>query len=118
MPAGKLYHTLLQFDNFKKIMPDSVNRFAADEESFTFGLKGMPEVKLRLAEQKEPEKILLRSGSDKLEFSLQMEIKTVDEDTSELQFRFEGDFNPMVKMMVERPLRRFMDDLAEKVGQL
>ncbi len=116
--AQQLFDELSDFRNFNKVMPESVNKFEAHEESFLFGMKGMPEVRLRLEEKREPEYILLKSASSKLDFSLACHVKPVSENTCEARFEFVGKFNPMLRMMVEKPLKNFIENLADKMKEL
>ena len=41
-----------------------------------------------------------------------------NENGAKLKYSFEGKFNPMMKMMVERPLSRFIEDLTESTAKL
>lgn len=116
--AQALYTQLQDFQNFHKAMPDSVNKFEADETSFLFGMKGMPEVRLVLSEKTEPEYILFKSASSKLDFSLACNIKAISDDSCEANFEFHGQFNPMLRMMVERPLKNFIEVLADKMKDI
>lgn len=117
-PAEELYHQLLDFRNFNKVMPDSVTKFEADEDSFLFTMRGMPEVQLRLEEKVEPTLIRMRSGSSKIDFTLMTHITPVTENTCEVKFEFVGKFNAMMRMMVERPLKNFIENLADKLKDL
>lgn len=114
--AEALHAMLSKFDNFSNFMPDSVTKFEADDTSFKFGLKGMPEVRLVLEDNQAPNLIKLKSASSKIEFSLSALITALTDDSSELKFEFEGNFNPMMKMMVERPLKNFIEELVNKVA--
>ena len=42
----------------------------------------------------------------------------VSENKSEVQILFEGQFNPFIKMMVEKPLQSFIDNLTDKIEGL
>ncbi len=117
-PAEQVFEELSHFENFNKVMPESVTRFEADEDSFLFSMKGMPEVRLRLEEKQAPNLIRMRSASSKLDFSLLAHITAISTNTSEIKFEFSGKFNPMVRMMVERPLKNFIETLADRVAQL
>ncbi|MDX5404946.1 MAG: SRPBCC family protein [Bacteroidota bacterium] len=103
--------------NFSRIMPDDVAKFEAGDNWFIFGLKGMPEVKLVVRETESPSKVVLGSASDKLDFQLVGKFED-HEDQTIAQLLFEGQFNPMLKMMVERPLRNFLQKLTEKLSSL
>ena len=50
--------------------------------------------------------------------SLEVRIEALSDEQSSVQVAIEADVNPMLRMMVERPLRRFLEDLSEKIGQV
>ena len=101
---------------FKELMPDEVVKFEANAQSFIFGLKGMPEVKLVVDEISE-EQVMLKSASDKIPFYLHVKFAAVG-DVTKAQIHFEGDFNPMLKMMVTRPLKSFVEHLAQNMQKI
>ena len=117
-PAEETFNTLSDFKNFEDFMPDAVTKFEADDNSFLFAMKGMPEVRLVLDEKVEPSFIKLKSASSKLDFSLTAHINPLTEETSAVKFSFEGQFNAMLRMMVERPLKNFIEKLADQVAAL
>ena len=69
-------------------------------------------------ETKEFDKIILGAASDKLSFSLTALINEVSENSCETQLLFEGDFNPMMTMMIISPLQKFIDTLCENADKL
>jgi carbon monoxide dehydrogenase subunit G len=115
--APALFDYVNDLPNLKAVMPESVERFEADAETFLFGLKGMPDVRLIKHETERPKFLRFKSASSKLDFMLTAQIKDLGE-TSELHFEFEGNFNAMMKMMVERPLKNFIEDLAANAAKL
>ena len=78
----------------------------------------MPEIRLVVKEQNEFSNIKFGAASSKLDFSLNVLINQVSENTCESQLKFEGDFNPMMAMMVKGPLQKFIDTLAENAAKL
>ena len=69
--AAYLFAALCDVNNFEKLMPDSIAKFeVTDADSFIFGLKGMPEIKLRMKDKTPNSKIVLGAASDKLPFTL------------------------------------------------
>ncbi|TXK71190.1 SRPBCC family protein [Mesonia sp. HuA40] len=117
----ELFQFLLKVDNFEKIMPSSIQKFeTTGDESFLFQLKGMPEIKLLIKEKQAYDKITLGAKSEKLPFSL---IALIEEDgqaknKSYVQLQFEGNFNPMMSMMIKSPLKNFINTLAENLSKL
>ena len=101
----------------KLVMPESVERFEADENTFVFGLRGMPDVRLLIDEVRQPDLLKFKAASSKLDFTLSAKIEGNDNGAM-VQYLFEGNFNPMMKMMVERPLTRFIQDLSASTENL
>lgn len=50
--AQYLFDQLTDVKNFEKLMPDNIAKFeVTGEDAFIFGLKGMPEIKLKMKEK-------------------------------------------------------------------
>lgn len=109
---------LTDLKNFEQLMPASIQKFEVDGESFIFGLKGMPEIRLVLKEVTEYNNVTLGAASSKLDFQLVADIDEVDENTSEVQLEFKGKFNAMMAMMVKRPLKSFIETLTENLKDI
>lgn len=116
--SKQLFDLLKTPEDYKDLMPDSLTSFEHREDGFKFGLKGMPEVALKIAELVEDQKVVLKSASSSLDFSLVGLMNSVNENQTEVQLFFEGDFNPFIKMMVEKPLQSFINTLTDKIEQL
>ncbi|ARN70453.1 orotate phosphoribosyltransferase [Nonlabens tegetincola] len=112
----ELYTFLTNVANFKELMPDDTKFELRGDDSFLFGLKGMPEIKLQLKEQTPYSKVVLGSASDKFDFSLICDIED-KEAGSEAQLFFTGDFNPMMAMMIKGPIKKFLEQLAKGLEQ-
>lgn len=114
-----LFNALSDVMNFEKLMPDSIAKFEVlGDESFIFGLKGMPEIKLKMKDKTPKSKLVLGAASDKLPFTLTANIDSVSENSSDVQLFFEGEFNAMMAMMVKGPISKFIETLAGNMGKL
>lgn len=114
-----MFSALSTVQNFEKLMPDSIAKFEVlDENAFVFGLKGMPEIKLKMKEKVAPNKVVLGAASDKLPFTLTADIVSTGVGSSEVQLIFDGDFNPMMAMMIKGPITKFIETLAENMTKL
>ena len=117
--AADMYDFLAEFKNFEQIMPDEVVHFEAAEDSFLFELKGMPKVKLYLLEKEPHSKIILTaSNRSKIPFQLHCLINAVDAANCQMKLVFNGTLNPMMRMMVEKPLRKFLNVLSGNMETL
>lgn len=117
--AAHMFESLTDVRNFEKLMPDSIAKFeVTGEDSFIFGLKGMPEIKLKTKDKTANSEVVLGAASDKLPFTLRAKIDTLSETSSSVQLFFEGDFNAMMAMMVKGPISKFIDTLAANMHKL
>ena len=55
--SQEVFDFLSKVENFESIMPSNIDKFEADENSFLFALKGMPEIKLQMKETEAPKKL-------------------------------------------------------------
>ena len=116
--AEYLFNALNDVKNFEKLMPENIAKFEViDENCFEFGLKGMPEIKLVKKEAISNSKIVLGAASSKLPFTLTANLTEVN-DTTDIQLDFEGEFNPMMAMMIKGPISKFIETLAQNMGKL
>lgn len=117
--AQELFDLLSDVKNFEKLMPENIAKFEViGDDAFIFGLKGMPEIKLKMKEKVAPNKIVLGAASDKLPFTLVANIDAVTENSSDVKLDFEGEFNPMMAMMIKGPISKFIETLAVNMANL
>ena len=117
--AQDLFDALTDVRNFEKLMPENTAKFeVTGEDSFIFGLKGMPEIKLRMKEKIPPNKVVLGAASDKLPFTLTADINEVSDASATVKLSFEGSFNPMMAMMIKGPISKFIETLAANMNKL
>lgn len=117
--SQELFDLLSDVKNFEKLMPENIAKFeVTGEDSFIFGLKGMPEIKLKMKEKVAPNKIVLGAASDKLPFTLVANIDSISDQSSAVKLDFEGEFNAMMAMMVKGPIGKFIETLANNMTKL
>ena len=117
--AQYLFDSLTNVRNFETLMPENIAKFeVTGDDSFIFGLKGMPEIKLKMKEKSAPNKVVLGAASDKLPFTLTANIDSVSENSSDVQLAFEGEFNAMMAMMIKGPISKFLETLASNMHKL
>ncbi|MES2238682.1 MAG: SRPBCC family protein [Bacteroidota bacterium] len=117
--AAELFDLLTDMKNFEKLMPENIAKFEViGDNSFLFGLKGMPEIQLKVTEKTAPNKIIFGSASDKVPFTLITNIESISANSSAVKLDFEGDFNPMMAMMIKGPISKFIETLATNIPKL
>lgn len=111
-----VFNFLANVKNFESLMPENISKFEVlSEDTFVFALKGMPEIILKKKEVVPPNKIVLGAAGGKIDFSLIGNITKKDDNTSEVQLLFSGDFNPMMAMMIKGPIGKFIETLATSI---
>jgi carbon monoxide dehydrogenase subunit G len=114
-----IFNALSDVKNFEKLMPDTIAKFEVlGDDIFNFGLKGMPEIKLRLKEGVPHSRVNLAAASDKLPFTLVADLNKISDNSTEVQLFFDGEFNPMMAMMIKGPISKFIETLAENMNKL
>jgi ribosome-associated toxin RatA of RatAB toxin-antitoxin module len=117
--AEYLFNALNDVKNFEKLMPDNIAKFEVlDENAFIFGLKGMPEIKLKMKDKIPHTKVILGAASDKLPFTLTADLNAASENSTDVQLLFEGEFNAMMAMMIKGPIGKFIETLANNMHKL
>jgi ribosome-associated toxin RatA of RatAB toxin-antitoxin module len=117
--AEYLFNALSDVKNYEKLMPENIAKFEVlGDDIFNFGLKGMPEIKLRLKEGNPHTKVNLAAASDKLPFTLTANLESVSATSTAVQLQFEGEFNPMMAMMIKGPISKFIETLAQNMNKL
>ncbi len=115
--VSELVNMLAKPEDYKTLMPDSLQSFETRDNGFKFSLKGMPEIALKIEEVSDNQ-IVLKSASSSLDFALRGAMSPVNDSQTEVQLLFDGNFNPFIKMMVEKPLQNFINSLTDNIEKL
>jgi hypothetical protein len=104
-------------EDYKSLMPESLQSFEVHDNGFKFSLKGMPEIALKIDEVSNKQ-VVLTSASSSLDFTLKGDMNAISDSQTEVQLLFEGKFNPFIKMMVEKPLQNFINSLTDNIEKM
>jgi carbon monoxide dehydrogenase subunit G len=118
--AERVYTFLSNFNNLKDIVPpnDKIKDFSVTDESCSFTVEGFGKTGLRIIE-KEPNTLLkLKSENSPYELFMWLQFKEVAPYDTRVKITVKIDLNPMLKMMVQKPLQKFVDELADKLSIL
>lgn len=116
--AVKTYQFLNDAKNFERLMPDNISKFEAfDSNQFLFALKGMPEITLKQTENTPNSYIKFGSAEGKINFSLEIFITEINATSAELGLEFKGEFNPMMAMMIKKPITSFLETLVTNAAE-
>ncbi len=117
--AGNVFNYLSNFNNFQKLMPAQVTNWTSTENECSFTISGMATIGMQIIEKAAPAHIKISShGKVPFDFILHINIGSTTPEKSSGQLVFEAQLNPMIKMMVEKPLTNFFNLLADKMREI
>lgn len=116
----ELYKFLSNVQNFKLLMPSQLETFeVVSDTDFNFTLKGMPKISLSLHQASAPSLLILNSIDGKTDFSLKISANSLQAaDGCEVEFNFQGNLNPMLSMMVKKPLTNLLQHMAARLQEI
>jgi hypothetical protein len=114
-----VFNYLSNFNNFKHLMPPQVSNWTSSESECSFTINGMATIGMKILEKTPSTHIKIGSyGKVPFDFILHTNLTSVSPDTTSGQLVFEAELNPMIKMMVEKPLTNFFNLLVEKMKEI
>lgn len=117
--SEKIFNYLSDFQNFESMMPEQVTEWTATQDECSFNISGMATIGMKIVEKVPNSKIVINSsGKVPFDFTLLVSITDNGATASVGQITFESELNPMMKMMVEKPLGNFFNMLAQKMADI
>ena len=117
--AENIFNYLSDFKNFEKLMPSQVTKWEATSDECSFNINGMATIGMKIIDKTPFNKITINSnGKVPFNFQLFIFITKKDDNNSSGQLIFESELNPMLKMMVLKPLGNFFNLLAHKMKDI
>ena len=116
-PIEEVFGKLTQANTYELLMPEEANFQIKDKKHFSFKLGGMPVIPLKLARQTPNTQIVMAADGGSVPFELHANLEEFNGETK-IQLVFEGNINPMMQMMVKKPLTQFLEALIANAGKL
>lgn len=113
-----VYAFFNDFNNFKKILPNSVTDWQADADHCSFSFDGKIKMAMKF-EKKIPHTFLNIIPDGKAPFDYSMSCNITPKDTGcMVKISFEASLNPFMKLMAEKPLGKLVGIIEEKVREI
>ena len=116
-PIENVFEQLTLASTYELLMPEEASFRIRDEKHFSFKLGGMPVIPLKLERQTPNTQIVMAADGGSVPFELHANLEAIDGKTK-IQLVFEGNINPMMQMMVKKPLTQFLEALIANAGKL
>ena len=114
--TDSLFDFMGDFNNFKHLLPeDKIQNFECTAEQCSFGIKGLMPLTIKIKEREPKSRITFETtGIAKFVFTLHIHLLNDQKTNVEL----EGDMNPFIKAMAEKPLRDLVNTMASRLAVL
>jgi len=117
--SEKIFNFLTNLNHFKSLLPDQIKNWHSTENWCTFNIEGMTDLGFQIVEKIEYSTIKFKEyGKSPFPFILTVDINTISSDKSQIELIFEADMNPMMKMMLKKPLTNLLNMMADKLNNL
>lgn len=110
-----IYAYLSDMNNFKELMPSSVSQWESTKEHCTFKIPGMGTIGLKLVSHDEQHIRLSSYGPVLFPFELVVNMHPEGSGKTITFMTFNADVNPMMKMMIEKPIGNFFSYLTRSL---
>ncbi|MBA3665178.1 MAG: hypothetical protein H0W61_13345 [Bacteroidetes bacterium] len=116
----QIFDFIGDFKNFDSILPhDKIENFQYQDNECSFNIKGITPMKIKMAEKKPYEFILFTSdGLAKFNFNLKVYFIGEAEQPGACKVELEGDLNPFIKVMADKPLTNLVNAMSKKLAEL
>jgi len=112
--AQEVFEFVSDFRHFEHFLPEQITDWEANEEYCIFAVTGLGKVKMVFHSREPYHKVVVQPATDSgfpVPFFLSLLIHQQENkpDESTFQFEIEAEVNPMIAMMVDRPLKQFVE---------
>lgn len=116
-PSASVYADVSDFTKLGMIMPAQIGNWTATTDSCSFNIQGMATLTMEMEERRPTEYVRMRSGSQTpVSFSIEVFLEATDANNCHARFVIKADLNPMLSMMLEKPLAAFVTKMAERAS--
>ncbi|MPL73349.1 hypothetical protein SDC9_19148 [bioreactor metagenome] len=118
--AEKIFNFLSDFTNFSLLVPDKVENWKATKEKCSFKVTGLTDFGMEISKKTPFTSIVIINDKDissPFPFTFNWEFDSINDSKTKVRSFFNLDINPMMSMMVKKPLQNFMDVLVDKLKE-
>ncbi len=118
---NKVFEFLSNFNNYEALMPEQIVNWQSSEETCSFTIKGIADIKLKFARKEHPSLLeLVPDGKSPVNFSLLVKISpdTLNEQHSTVQVHVDADLNPMLAMFARKPFENLANTISTELEKV
>ncbi|MCB0794562.1 MAG: hypothetical protein KDB88_07470 [Flavobacteriales bacterium] len=118
-PATELGAFLHDMTNFRQLLPEGrISEWTASKDECSFKVQGAATIGLRIAEGSTDQHVKM-VATDRSPFPFTLDVRLLEQNgTTSGKLEFNSDLNPMLRLMVEKPLKNLFDHIADRMAAL
>lgn len=118
-PAAELYAFLQDMNHFQQLLPqDRISEWKSDGNSCSFKVQGAATIGLMLDGGVAPGLVKMKA-TDRSPFPFTLDVHLEEDASGTRAWQvFNADLNPMIRMMVEKPLKNLFDHIADRMVKI
>jgi carbon monoxide dehydrogenase subunit G len=117
---SEIFSFLSNMNNFKGLVQDQhIKNWQSTEQYCTFDVEGAGNVGFIISEKVPNERISYKNyGNVPFDYLLTVYMNPKGENETEIKLQFEADVNPVIKMMIKKPLENLLNTIIEKLDTI
>ena len=118
-PIDECFDFVSDMNNYVLLLPkDKISNWESSKNQCSFKILNIYTLEMIFDHAKENELIHIKSGPiSPFKFELDLNLKSIQNTTS-AQLKCNADINPMLKLMIQKPLNNLFDYMAEKLAKI
>jgi len=113
-----LFNTLTEFENLKNFLPPNIEKFEVYDETCIVKVANLPEIKLNIHEKISNKFVSYSASESPVPFIMKSIIEKIDNNSCYLIFEIDVELNLMTKMMLEKPIKSFINQISSAASKL
>ena len=116
---SEVFGFLSDFRNLKDLMPPQVVNWQATIDTCSFTIQGLASLDMKMESNKPFSNVhVVSHGDNPVDYTLDYNITSLDEENCIVTVEFEADLNPFVKMVASKPLQNLVDLMAQRLQEV
>lgn len=117
--ASQLFVFLTDLNNFKGLLPPQIKNWQSTENWCSFDIEGTASLGFEINEKKPNDSIKYKEyGKSPFPFFLIIKMDEKEKLQTGVEISFNAELNPMMKMMLKKPLTNLLNLMVDKLNEL
>ena len=113
-----LFNILTEFENLKYFLHANIEKFEVKGETCVIKVANLPEIKLNIHEKISNKFVSYSASESPVPFLMKSFIEKIDNNSCHLIFEIDIELNPMTKMILEKPIKSFINQISNAASKL